>query len=873
MSWKRIFNRKKWDEVRARELATHLEIEAEQNIYKGMHDDEARFAANRKLGNTTQIREEIFHMNSIGFMETLWQDLRFALRMLRKKPSFTIACVLTLALGIGATTAIFSVVNSVLLMPLPYRDSAKLIVLRANSSGIGDHSPSYPDFLDWRAQSQTFQEMAAITNIGFNLSGVTQPESIGGYGVSPNLLSMLGVRPVIGRDFLPSEEKTGTAPVALISYELWQSHLGSDPNVVGRSILLDGTSFTVVGVLPPSFFLPEDAKVLTPMGIWAKGDMMERGSRGDMAVIGRLAPGATVANARAEMATIAARLTKDYPLEDGNEGVSLTAIRDIYVSDSRPAILVLFGAVVFVLLIACANVANLYLVRSAERTKEIAVRLAFGASRFRILRQMLTESLLVSAIGGGLGLLWGIWGIAGFGRLVSSGAFMGMEPKIDTGVLLFAGGLVIFVAVAFGMVPGLQATRPDVQEALKDGGRSSTPGARQHRMRGALAVAETALALVLLAGAGLMMKSLYRLFSVDSGFRADRVLTMEMDLRSTQYSKAGAALNFWQQVLERVSALPGVETTAVGTVVPFANNHSRADISIDGRAFSGNERNPHPDYHAISPGYLHALGIPLLHGRTFTDQDNETAPLVGLINSTLARRYWSNEDPIGKRFAFGGHPGPNTKWITIVGVVGDTKLYGLENPMKIEIYLPYRQQTHNDMTLLVRSAIDPAGLISSIKAAITTVDKDQPVFQVETMTELVNDSVSTRHATLVLLELFSALALVLATIGIYGVIAYSVALRTHEIGIRVAIGAQRSDVLRMVLGQGARLSLLGVAIGLAAAFALTRLLSSLLFEVNANDPVTFAAVAGILVLVAMVACAIPAIRATRVDPLIALRYE
>ena len=872
MIWKRIFNRKKWDEERARELEAHLAIEADQNVFRGMDDDEARFAANRKLGNTTQIREEIFHMNSIGFLEILWQDLRFALRMLRKKPSFTIACVLTLALGIGATTAIFSVVNSVLLQPLPYRDSAQIVVLREHSQVVGDHSPSYPDFLDWREQSHAFQEMAVTHNMDFNLSGVSQPESIGGYGVSPNLLSMLGVRPILGRDFLLSEEKPGTAPVALLSYKLWQSHLGSDPNVAGRSIMLDGRSFTVIGVLPPTFFLEDRTEVLTPMGVWATPDMMDRGNHGDMDVFGRLAPGTTVAQAHAEMDMITARLEKQYPVEDQGEGISLTKIRDDFVGDTRPAILVLFGAVMFVLLIACANVANLYLVRGAERVKEIAVRLAFGASRIRIVRQMLTESLLLAVVGGALGVLLGFWSIAGFGRLVTSVTFMGTTPNLDLTVLLFAGVIVAFVAVAFGLIPALQATRPDVQEALKDGGRNSTPSTKQHRVRGALAVAETALALVLLVGAGLMMKSLYRLFEVNPGFQADRVLTMGMNLRSAQHSKTPAILNFWQQVLDRVRVIPGVDSVAIGTVVPFANDHNRADICIDGQPVTANGRYPHPDYHEISPDYVRALGMPLLRGRTFTDGDNETAPPVGLVNSTLARQYWPNEDPIGKRFAF-GHPKADTKWITVVGVVGDTKLYGLANPFKIEIYIPYRQRPNSNMTLVVRSAVDPASVISAVKGAIASIDKDQPVNQVETISELVNDSVSTRHATLVLLEVFSGLALVLATIGIYGVMAYSVALRTHEIGVRIAMGAQRGDVVKMVLGQGARLSLLGVAIGLAAAFALTRLLSSLLFEVRASDPITFAVVAGVLVLVALVACAIPAIRATRVDPLIALRYE
>src|ERR1017187_5610269 len=872
MSWKRFLLRRRWDEERARELQAHVQIETDENVSRGMLPDEARYAANRKLGNSTQIRQEIFHMNSVAFVETMWQDLRFAFRMLRKKPSFTIAAVLTLALGIGATTAIFSVVNSVLLRTLPYSDSARVVVIRETNPSVGQVAVSYPNFLDWREQSRTIAQMAAVHNMGFNLSGVNQPESINGYGVSPNFLSLLGVRPMIGRDFLPAEEKSGTAPVLLLSYKLWQSHMGGDPHVIGRNITLDGRSFTIVGVLPPTFYFLDKADVLTPIGIWLDADMMGRGERGDMDVAGRLAPGITLAQARAEMSGIAARLAQQYPLENHGGGAQLATIRDEFVSDPQPAILVLFGAVMFVLLIACANVANLYLVRGAERAKEVAVRLAFGARRGRIVRQMLTESLLLAALGGGLGVLLGMWSLSGLARLIPPDTLMGMDIRMDGGVFLFADVLMVFVAVAFGLIPALQSTRPDVQEALKDGGRSSTPSAKQHRVRGALAIAETALALVLLIGAGLMVKSLYRLFQVSPGFEPDRVLTMGMNLRSSQYSKPEAELLFWQRILDRVRAIPGVESAAVGSVVPFTGDHSRADITFEGLPVPALGEFPHPDYHSISSDYLNALGQPLLRGRAFTEGDHEAAPAVGLINSRLAQRYWPNGDAIGKRFTF-GHPGPKNKWITIVGIVSDTKLYGLENPSRFEIYLPYRQEPKDGMTLAVRSSADRAGLSSAVRAAIAEIDKDQAVFQVETMKELVNESVSTRHATLILLEMFGALALVLASIGIYGVMAYSVALRTHEIGIRMGLGAHKKDVLRMVMGQGARLAFTGVAIGVMAALALTRLLSSLLFSVSAIDPIVFISVPVLLILVTLVACYIPAMRAMKADPMVALRYE
>jgi putative ABC transport system permease protein len=806
-------------------------------------------------------------------MATLVQDLKFAIRMLRKAPGFSAVAILTLALGIGANTAIFSVVNAVLLRPLPFKNSSRLVLLRETAKHVGDVSVSYDDFLDWRQQSHAFAEMAAVHNKGFNLSGVTQPESIGGYAVSPNFLSLLGVQPILGRDLLPSEEKQGTEPVVLLSYQLWQSHLGGDPRVLGRSIKLDDRSFTIVGVLPPTFRFLDRADVIAPIGLFLDG-MGGRGDRGDMEIAGRLASGVTLARAAVEMDTIAARLTVQYPASNLGVGAHLFTMREAFAGDTRVAVLVLFGAVVFVLLIACVNVANLFLVRGAARAREIALRLAFGASRGRVIRQMLTESFLLAAIGGALGLILGAWGITGLRYLMPADTFQMIGVRMDLSVFVFAAAMVVLVAFAFGLIPALQATRPDLQVTLKEGGRSSTSSAGQHRLRGALAIAETALALILLVGAGLMLKSLYRLMQVSPGFEPERVLTMEMSLRSTQYSKTPAILNFWRQVLDRLRAIPGVDSAAVGTVIPLTGNHSRSDITLDGFPLPGPGEFPHPDHHSVSSAYTTALGIPLLRGRMFTDADNETAPHVALINATMARRFWPNDDPTGKRFIW-GHPDPAVKndWITIVGVVGDTKLYGLDNPARLEVYVPYRQQPDDSMHLIVRSGIDPASLTSAVRAAVASIDKDQPVFSITTMQQLVDDSVSTRRLTLVLLGVFSALALILAAIGIYGVMAYTVALRTQEIGIRIALGAQNEDVLRLVLGQGARIALFGVAIGLVSAGALTRLLSTLLFSVSAGDPFTFAGVAALLIGVALVACYIPARRAMRVDPIIALRYE
>ena len=808
-------------------------------------------------------------------MNALIYDLKFGFRMLAKNPGFTLVAVLTLGLGMGATTAIFSVVYQVLLRPLPFPDASSLVVMNETTPRVGNVSVSYPNFLDWRQQSHSFSQMAAVHNVGFNLAGVSQPEVISGDAVSPNFLSMIGVRPILGRDFDAAEEKPGTAPVVILSSALWQSHLGGDPNAIGRTITLDGRSFTIVGVLPPDYRALDKTDLLEPVGVWATNNpnVTDRGDRGDMVVMARLAPGVTLPQARMEMEGIAARLAKEYASNDQG-GVLLQSLRDAFVGDARPAILVLFAAVIFVLLIACANVANLFLVHGAARTKEIALRIAFGASGSRITRQMLTESLVLACLGGILGLALAMAGTQGMSLLLPAEMLMGESVHISGAVLLFAAAAVALTALAFGLAPAIHSMKTDVQAELKEGGRTTSAGTAQNRFRGALAIAEISLALILLVSAGLMVKSLHRLMEVNPGFRPERVLTMEMDLRTQQYSKDAAIRNFWQQLLDRVRALPGVQSAAVGTVVPLTDSHSRADITIEGMALPKPGSFPHPDYHLVSTGYLRTLGVPLQRGRDFTNDDNENTARVGLVNARLAREFWPNTDPIGKRFMF-GHPTPNKppKWITVVGVTGDTKLYGLANPSRLEVYQPYRQSPDGAMNLLVRSAIDPTSLTAEIRGAVASIDKDQPIFGIATMQQLVSDSVATQRTTLILLGLFSALALVLAVIGVYGVISYSVAHRTHEMGIRMALGAERGEVLKLVVGQSLRLTMMGVGLGIAGALALTHFLASLLYTVKPTDLLTFVVASLALTSVALVASYIPARRATKVDPIVALRYE
>jgi putative ABC transport system permease protein len=874
---KALFHRDQRSRELDEELSSYLEAAIQEKVRGGMSYTDAIRAARVEMGSMEAAKQEVRSSGWESVAESLWQDIRYGVRQLLRSRGFSTVAILTLALGIGANTAIFSVVYGVLLQPLPFRDAARLVLLHETTPRIGDVSVSYPNFQDWRAQSHTFSEMAAVSSGGFNMAGASQPEHISGLAVSPNFLSMAGIQPVIGRGFTREEEKAGTAPVLLLSYALWQSHFGGDRRVIGQTIRLDSRTVTIVGVLPPDFRWIETCDAMEPIGVWStnNGNATERGERGDLVVVGRLKAGVQMDQARVEMEGIAARLARAYPQANDQFGVKLQPLRESFSGDARPAMLVLLGAAIFVLLVACANVANLFLMRGAGRSKEMALRIAIGASGGRIVRQILTESFLVALLGGLAGVGLAMAGIPAMARLIPQDMLAGASVGINGAVLLFSAGLGVVSVFVFGLAPAFHAARGDVHADLKEGGKATSGGA-QNRWRGLLATSEVALALILLVGAGLMMKSLYRLLAVDSGFRAERVLKMEMSLRTSQYDKDPAVIGFWQQVLDRVRALPGVESAAVGTAIPLTDDHSRADITVEGTALAKPSAYPHPDTHTVSPSYEKTLGIRLLRGRGFTDADGENAPRVALVNTTVAERLFPGADPVGKRFAFGRLEANRApKWMTIVGVLADTKMYGLANPARLEVYVPFRQMPAHEMVLLVKSksSMESAALVSAIRGVVVSIDKEQPISGIATMQEVVNASVSTRRITLILLGLFSGLALVLASIGIYGVVSYSVAQRAREIGIRMALGAQRGDVLRLVLAQGSKISLVGIAIGSAASAGLTWLMAKLLYSVSAVDPATFAAVAFVLAVIAMVASYIPARRALRVDPLVALRND
>jgi putative ABC transport system permease protein len=871
-----IFRTKSMDADLDEELQFHLDRQLAKHMQAGLLPEEARRRVRLDFGGATQITEECRQARGTHALEALGQDLRYGFRTLRKNSGFTCVALLTLALAIGANTAIFSVVYGALLRPLPYADPDRLIVLNETHPRIGTITVSYPNFLDWRAQNHVFSGMAVMADVAYNLSGIAQPETISGQAVSSNFLSLIGMHPLFGRDFDPSEDKPGATPVVMLTYRLWQSHFGGRQDVIGRSVALDSRGFTIIAVLPRDFRTTDAVSVLEPLGVWLTNNSyaINRGNRGDTAAIGHLATGLTLTRARTEMETVEARLAATYPEANNQFGISLQPIRELFVGNLRPAILVLFAAVIFVLLIACANVANLFLMRAAGRTREIALRVAIGATGGRIVQQMLAESFLVAGLGGTLGLGLAFAGMRAVQRLIPAAALSGDGANLNGTVLLFALGATALSAITFGLAPAMQSVRAAVYSRLKESGKSSTGGVRQNRWRTMLVVAELVLSVILLVGAGLMLKSVYRLMAVDPGFRTDHLLRLNIGLTPSQYPDETAMRAFWRELLGGVRVLPGLESAALGTNVPLTNRHSRGDISVEGTGPLASGSYPHPDEHLVSPGYLSTLGIRLLAGRDFTDADSETGPKVALINARLARDLFPGNDPVGKRFMNGRlEQARKPEWITIVGVADDTRMYGLANSSRLEIYRPLAQATPDNMDLMVRSRINPAALTSSIRAVVASIDRNQPISATNAMDEFVQQSVGSRRVTLILLGVFSALALVLAGIGIYGVISYSVAQRTKEIGIRVALGAGRQDVIRMILLQGARIASAGLIIGMLAAFGLTRFLATLLFSVSPGDGSTFAMVALVLAIVALVACYIPARRTQQVDPMTALRYE
>jgi putative ABC transport system permease protein len=806
-------------------------------------------------------------------MGRLWQDVKFGVRVLLKSPGFAFVAVLVVALGIGANTAIFSVVNAVLLRPLPFDEPERLVrVFGTNPKRNSFSRPySYLNFADLRAQNNSFEALAAYSGSSAALSGAETPEQITGVVASGDIFRVLKTKPLLGRLLSPEDEKPGGSPVAVISHGLWQRRFGSDPQVVGRQIRLDGREREIIGVTPPDFrfeFLTDAADFWTPLDPQAPGFQ----SRGAifLEVLGRLKPEVEIGAAQADMRGVMGRLEQAYPNQNAGVGLRLAGAREELVGDLRPTLLVLLAAVGCVLLIACANVANLLLARAAGRGREIAVRVALGASRGRIIRQLLTESTMLACAGGLLGLLFAVWGVSLLSSFIPADVPRFDETSLDLRVLGFTLAASVVTGILFGLAPAIHSSRLDMNEALKEGGRSATEGRGRSRVRSLLIVSEVALSLVLLVGAGLLVKSFVRLRNTDPGFDPQNTLTASLSLASVRYEKDEQITRFYDQLIERARALPGVES--VGAVAPLplgGNNISFSFVLLDrpepppGQGVSASAR-------FVTPDYFRAMGIPLRKGRVFNDQDRRDAPAKLVVNEAFARRFLTGEEPLGKRLRLGY----NDIEAEIVGVVGDVRGNSLSVPGSPEYYIPESHGAWSDMSLVVRTSTpDPASLTPALRAAVREMDKDQPLYEVRTMGALVTRSVARQRFSMTLIGVFAALALALAAVGIFSVMSYLVAQRTHEIGIRMALGAQGRDILRLVVGHGMTLTLVGVALGLAGAFALTRLMSSLLYGVSATDPATFGGVAALLAAVALLACYVPARRATKVDPMVALRHE
>jgi putative ABC transport system permease protein len=805
-------------------------------------------------------------------MQTIWQDLRYGARMLLKNPAFTAVAVIALALGIGANTAIFSVVNGVLLSPLPYPQPEQLawVWLDNRRQGIREDITSYPNFLDWRDKNQTFQGMSPVRNLTVNLTGVGEPEELRGASVGANFFQLIGVYPAQGRGFTAEEEQPGKDKVVILSHGLWRRRFGGDAGILNKTISLNGEPYTVIGFMPPGFQFPSKAELWTPL---APNERM-RAARGAfwLPVVGRLKPGVTRAQAQADMDVIGKQLEQDYPNINAGYGVNVVPLHEQLVGNIKWTLWVLLGAVGFVLLIACANVANLLLARAAARQREVAVRAALGAGRWRIIRQLLTESVLLAVVGGALGVLLAWWGLESLLKLSPANLPRLDNIHLDTRVLGFTLGLSLLTGLLFGLAPALHTSQLELSETLKEGGRSGSGGRRAQRVRSVFIVAEIALTLALLVGAGLLMRSFWQLQQVSPGFRTDHLLTLQLSLPRTKYPEGAQAVAFYQQLQERLAALPGVESASAVSQILMPRVTSSSNFTIENRPQDPRAQQLELPVDIAQPNFFQTMGIQLLRGRAFAPQDARGQPAVALVNETFVKRYFPNEDPLGKRFTF-GDGNNNPQWITIVGVVHDTKRQGLDEPIRMESWLPHAQNPGRSMQVVVRTKGDPLALAGTVREAVWALDRDLPIPKIETMEQILSESVAQRRLSMLLLSIFASVALLLAAVGIYGVMSYVITQRTNEIGIRVALGAQARDVLKLILGQGMKLALLGVGLGLVATLLLTRLLTSLLFGVSATDPVTFAGVALLLIAVALLACLIPAWRATKVDPMIALRYE
>ncbi|MGA3201711.1 MAG: ABC transporter permease [Bryobacteraceae bacterium] len=883
MTWLRIFGSRLWGFFRKKnreqdlddELAFHLQMETDDQLKKGMNPQEARFAALRQFGGVSRTKEVYREQRGLPMIETTLRDLRYGWRMLMRTPGFTAAAVLTLGLGIGANTYIFSIVDALLIRPLEFSDPAKPVALweRVSSTGNYRNELAPANFLDWQAQNHVFDHIAAQSWWDANLGGVEHPEHLVGIQVTPDFFAALEAQPVLGRTFLPEEGTPGKDHVAMLSYGLWQDHFAADPSIAGKPVLLNGTEYTVVGVMGSNFNYPSGAQVWAPLA-FTPFQQHDRGSH-DLLGIAHLRAGVSREQAQAEMSAIAARLARQYPESNTGRDANVMPLLESVVGQERAPFLVLLAAVGIVLLIACANISNLLLARASSRQREMAIRAALGASRPSLIRQWLVESLLLGLLGGVLGVLLAFFCLkAQVIRIPPEFAVMILgwdKIAINMPVLLFTSAVSIGTGLIFGFLPALRASRLNVGDRLKEGAPSAGVGRSRSWLRNALIVAEVGLSVALLATAGLMMKTFVSLERVAPGFNSDRLLTMFVALPEARYTSGQQRASFFEQLIERVATLPGVESAAAANMLPLGGMNRTSTFRIEGRPEPKPEEEPEANDRSVSSSYFRTMQIPILRGREFTAQDSATSQPVVAVNEAFARHYWPGENPLGKRMRFSGlvetHP-----WRIVVAVVGNIRSQ-LDQPAPDEMYFPLRQQTESTMALVVRTSPDPRTLAESVRAQVLALDRDQPVFRVMTMEDLLSFSVTPQRIGGTLMGAFAGFALLLAAMGLFGVIAYTVTERTHEIGIRMALGAKPGEVCRLVVGQGMTLALIGLLLGLPLALGMGRAAAGLLYGVAPDDFATFAGVAAILAIVALAACYIPARRAMRVDPVVALRGD
>jgi predicted permease len=870
-----LFRRAQLDRDLHDELEFHLAMSEAKYGEHGISGDEARYTARRGFGNTTLIKERTRDMWRFVSIESIWQDVRFAGRSLRKNPGFAIVAVLTLALGIGANTAIFSFVNAVLLRPMPYAHPDRLVFLSESSPQVPDMSISMADFNDWRTMNSVFESIVAYQADSVTLTGHGDPQELQMRRVTASLFATLGVQPILGRPITPDDDTVGARPVVMLSDTLWSTQFGRDPNVLGKQLVLDGEPFVIIGVLPSSRFHESWRQFDVFTSLWRLEDQfggaVRRGEHPGIYAYALLKPGVTVEQAQFQLSSIAKRLATQYPKDNLGIDATVQPLLGAVVGDARPSLLVLMGAVGFVLLIGCANVANLLLARATERQREIAIRKAMGAGGWRLGRQLLTESLLLSCIGGGIGLLLAAWVTKGLVGLAADAVPRISDVSVDVPVLLFTLGLCVATGFVFGLVPVLQANHADVNRTLKENTPGSGGAPIGRRLRDALAVCELAISLVLLVAAGLTLESLFHVLRSAPGFNPDGVLTARFSLPDKKYASDEQRRQFVEALDKKLAAIPGVQYA--GFKNPLFGGWQNS-FMVEGRPRPQNGQFPSAEFSRVSPGALPAMGVDLLRGRLFTALDSENSPSVCIVDDSLAQKYWPGQDPIGKHLILDEpKPGQPPVPTTIVGVMRQIKNYGVDHPVLVEIFRPFAQDPGSGGNLVIRSSIDPASLASATRAAIESLDPDLPIFTVRTLASFVNENVAPRRLSVLLLSLFAGLAVVLAMVGVYGVMSCNVTQRHHEIGIRLALGASTRDVVRLMVGHGARLVLAGLFFGIVAAIGLTRLLSSMLFGVSASDPATYTGVVLLIVVVALAAVLLPARRASRTDPIEALRYE